>query len=1373
MGKLGVYKLIALLALSLILTNNSAFANMPFEPQGSSSGRVNAADDSDHYLMRWDVNSQANFENQSSVELVVGISSKTNSFAGVSRIVKEKGGEIVDTVSIGKSSAIVVNITSKSASSLAGELRASGFSNYVEPNILFTVDSVPNDAYWSSQWGPKKIQADYAWDKTAGNQSILVAIIDTGIDYNHPDLKSNYVSLGYDWGNRDSDPRDDNGHGTHCAGIVAAVTNNSIGIAGLAQVRIMAEKALDADGSGYSSNLAKAIRHAVDQGAQIISNSWGSDERSSVVYEAINYANEHGVLVIVAAGNTGENELQYPSAYDNVVAVTATDDSDAVASFSTYGDWVDVAAPGVSIYSTMPTYYVTMNSKGYSRNYAYISGTSMACPHAAGVAALIWSQYPSMTANLVRYQLETTCDDLGVVGFDIYYGNGRINARNAVEQTVLEHDLVALNWTTPSTFIKTGIPVAFNFTAFNRGLRNEFNVRIELSANGSLVNSTTVASLASGASALVSLSWTPSTAGLYNVTFAIVPVSGETLIENNKISQNLNVVTPPNEANFTLLATDPDEGAGMGLKAGYSQLQSGIAFFKLEFYRPWSKVKTDIDASVLIDVDQNSRTGLSDGYYKGQKCNIGVDYMVIVGDEGPAVWKWNETLGFFDVENTLPIVYLDAQDNSNVFVVGVYLSDLGSNGFFDCAFCDAWSDWDWMPNTGYVPFSQGRGQQHELAVTLQIPKGLQLGEGTLVNATVYNFGQGSEADVKLYLLINDALFSSETVSNLPSGSSHQLSYSWSPTVEGLYNVTVFATPVSTEELTQNNVKSRLVSVSDKIALISDRSELWDITPILDSLMINYETYDNNTLYYYTENLTLLQSYSTVIFYNFQRAITSSEELALNAYLASGGNLLVTGHDSLGFPNDWRMANVVRSSTVGDNYYQSDLYVQNGSHPIMSGPYGSFPVGYHISGLYSDNDAARADTSKNATTIARLANNYDKIIVTQDIPGKVVYWNGDGTEDWRLNVDCKAMLKNLMVWFLDRNPPSTADDYDGLWHNADFTITLTVNEPFGVAQTYYRINSGALNSVGANGYPRITAEGSNNTLEYWSVDLIGNEEFPHKVLSQIKLDKTAPTAKIKDTEVVSSALSVNFDGSESSDNFGIANYTWNFGDGNQAQGASVAHTYSQFGTYTVTLTVQDLAGNNATTTAQITLRMQTSPQQTATPQPSPTATATPAPAPTPSLAPTKNSTSIQVMAADGTIVNLALSGNITAAQVSGARITLDQAASTAVLSFALTGEAGTVGFGNVTIPKNLLYAGVMPMVYVDDESVESQGYTQDANNYYVWFTVHFSTRQVSIVFMVQSSAEEFPWLFLLVPLVVVLLVVGGVLAQKRRRNAAGQ
>ena len=227
MGKLGVYKLIAILAFALILTSNFALASLPFELQDSLPDGVNVADDqSDYCSMSWDVNSQANFENQSSVELVVGVSSKTNSFAGLSRIVREKGGEITDNISVGNSNALVVNIPAKSASSLAGELRASGFSEYVEPNIIFEVASVPNDTYWSSQWGPQKIQANYAWDITAGDQSVLVAVIDTGIDYNHPDLKTNYVALGYDWVNNDAFPRDDHGHGTHCAGIIAATTNN-------------------------------------------------------------------------------------------------------------------------------------------------------------------------------------------------------------------------------------------------------------------------------------------------------------------------------------------------------------------------------------------------------------------------------------------------------------------------------------------------------------------------------------------------------------------------------------------------------------------------------------------------------------------------------------------------------------------------------------------------------------------------------------------------------------------------------------------------------------------------------------------------------------------------------------------------------------------------------------------------------------------------------------------------------------------------------------------------------------------------------------------------------------------------------------------
>jgi hypothetical protein len=678
-----------------------------------------------------------------------------------------------------------------------------------------------------------------------------------------------------------------------------------------------------------------------------------------------------------------------------------------------------------------------------------------------------------------------------------------------------------------------------------------------------------------------------------------------------------------------------------------------------------------------------------------------------------------------------------------------------------------------MPNSGYVPFIQNRSQ-HEIAVTLQTPKGLQVGETALVNVTVYNFGQSSEADVVLQIFINGELFSSKTYASLTSGSSVQTSVSWNPTIEALYNVTAFVAPVNSEEVTQNNVKSRVVSVSDKIALISDYSELWTIVPILDTLMLNYEIFENNTVYLYTENLTLLQRYRVVIFYNYQRAITSNEESALNAYLASGGNLLVTGHDSLGFPSDRRMANIVRSSTVGDNYNQPDLYVQDASHPIVDGPYGKFAAGYHITGLYQDNDAARADTSKNATTIAKLANGYDKIIATAGIPGNVVYWNGDGVEDWVSNADCGAMLKNMLVWFLDKTPPVTIDDYDGLWHCADFTITLTVNEPFGVAGTYYRINNGTVKTLSVDGQPRITIEGGNNTLEYWSVDLIGNEEVPHKIVTQIKLDKTAPTAKIKDEQVVTTELRVSFDGSGSFDSSGIVSYMWDFGDGNRAQGASIVYTYSQTGTYTATLTVQDPAGNNATATALINITAKASPAQTATPQPSPTATATPTPSPTPSSSSPQSSATIQAITADGATVNLAITGNISATQISGARFTVNQSSSTAMLSFVLAGGDGTAGFCNITIPKSLIQAGTSARVFVDDELCQDQGYIEDSGNYYVWFTLRFSTHNVSIVFMVQSSSiAEFSWLLLLIPLVVVLLILGGFLVQRRRRKGAGQ
>ena len=167
------------------------------------------------------------------------------------------------------------------------------------------------------------------------------------------------------------------------------------------------------------------------------------------------------------------------------------------------------------------------------------------------------------------------------------------------------------------------------------------------------------------------------------------------------------------------------------------------------------------------------------------------------------------------------------------------------------------------------------------------------------------------------------------------------------------------------------------------------------------------------MHIFTADLSLLLNYEVVVFYTCYRHVIPEEREALYAYLASGGNLIVTGYDCL--VSDSLLADIVRSSTYGDNTGEPDLYVVESTHRIMNGPYGSFPTGYYISDLFSDCDAAEADTSRGAITVAELADGYDKIIATDLLPGKVVFWNGRGDADWTWNLDCQAMLKNMLHW----------------------------------------------------------------------------------------------------------------------------------------------------------------------------------------------------------------------------------------------------------------------------------------------------------------------------------------------------------------------
>jgi thermitase len=365
--------------------------------------------------------------NGSKVELIIGL--RQNRLENLSRLtsfIAQRGGSVVNLFSIqGATRSLTLSLATNRVSSFLREVLGESDVEYVEPNWKFSIDAVPNDPEWINQWGPAKIEADKAWSTQMGNRSVLVAVVDTGIYYKHPDLLPNYVALGYDWVNDDNDPIDDHGHGTHCAGIVAAATNNGVGISGIAQVGVMAEKGLAYNGIGYEDDLANAIVHAVDQGADIISCSWGSSSDSQLIHDAVEYATSKGALVVAAAGNSGSSEKHYPAAYPEVVAVTATNEKDKLASFSTYGDWVDIAAPGASVVSTF-----------LWGTYVSMSGTSMACPHVAGVAALVWSEFRGMSNEQVRSQLFYSADDLGASGFDVYFGHGRVNARKAVVQSV-------------------------------------------------------------------------------------------------------------------------------------------------------------------------------------------------------------------------------------------------------------------------------------------------------------------------------------------------------------------------------------------------------------------------------------------------------------------------------------------------------------------------------------------------------------------------------------------------------------------------------------------------------------------------------------------------------------------------------------------------------------------------------------------------------------------------------------------------------------------------------------------------------------------------------------------------------------------------
>ncbi len=346
-----------------------------------------------------------------------------------------------------------------------------------EPNYYRQTDATPNDAHFNFQWGLNNvgqsggtqdadIDAPEAWNIQTGNSAVVVAVLDTGVDMDHPDIVGNIWTnadedwdngnpgnngvdddgngkiddyYGWDFVNDDNDPDDDsNGHGTHVAGVIAADGNNGVGIAGVAwSASIMALKMLSADNEGLVSDEIAAIDYAIGNGANIINASFGGSGYSQSEYNAIKRAQDQGILFVAAAGNFSEDndtDPYYPASHDlnNIISVAGTDRYDTLVGSSNYGrNSVDVAAPGALVYST-----------SVGNSYAYMTGTSMAAPHVSGLAILLWSDDFTLTYDQVKDHILGGVDILGSLSGYIATG-GRINAYNSLALPLPPSDLAA------------------------------------------------------------------------------------------------------------------------------------------------------------------------------------------------------------------------------------------------------------------------------------------------------------------------------------------------------------------------------------------------------------------------------------------------------------------------------------------------------------------------------------------------------------------------------------------------------------------------------------------------------------------------------------------------------------------------------------------------------------------------------------------------------------------------------------------------------------------------------------------------------------------------------------------------------------------
>lgn len=439
---------------------------------------------------------------------------------------------------------------------------------FVENNHLATSATTPDDASYASQWHLPKVSAPTGWDISTGSNVVDIAIIDSGIDPTHPDLKAKLLP-GYNFVGGNTDTHDILGHGTAVAGAAAAIGNNSIGVSGVAwQNQLMPLVVLDSTNYASYSNIANAIIYAADHGVRVINISIAGSSSSSTLQNAINYAWNKGAVIVAAAANNSTSTPYYPAACANVMAISATTSSDTLASFSNYGSWITLAAPGTSIYST--------NNGG---GYGAWNGTSFSSPITAGLAALVLSTNPLLTNAQAVEIMKQNADDIGTAGIDPSFGYGRINvyksliaAQNTMPQTDTTAPTAYLTSPTSGTTLSGAVQTNVSATD-NLGV-----TKVELYVNDTLTASDTTApySFYWDSSEFADGSYT-----LYAIASDAAGNAGQSSMVNVSIANSLDTIAPlaniSNPANGASIA-----GASKVVVAASASDNVGVA--RLELY---------------------------------------------------------------------------------------------------------------------------------------------------------------------------------------------------------------------------------------------------------------------------------------------------------------------------------------------------------------------------------------------------------------------------------------------------------------------------------------------------------------------------------------------------------------------------------------------------------------------------------------------------------------------------------------------------------------------------------------------------------------------------------------------------------------------